>query len=540
MTLLRSSAPAATGHRSRDLAAQVERATTAAAAGAAFGHMLAKDSKRLRNAEAHIRKHAGSRKARRAARRLAGSFALKVAAAASEVRKAEKRRAPEGTSSPLNPAATALRLAEGMRPNCPSGERVAMRAEAKRPKPDDVPRLVDRDTWTAPTRTRRIFAFGVEHKVRQRIAARLAGALHPTNPHQFTRRGRGLVQMQHAIAGALVRGHLWAVRLDIKDFFDSFCGSGVRRRIALPARVVENSVLTRTANIHVSRKGGPEEAERQGMFVPLSERLAYDDIMDMHTSACRHGLPQGSAASGIIADILLAPLFGVLPDGAEMHIYCDDILILTRDRKTGVKAIEALRAALSGQGFPGSFRLTPDDPKPRRVSRDVEFCGLVISMRDGQVNIAPRPATLARAEARITRHGITAAVREEEDRAVRAIIQSTVSRYPLWRQAAAWTARQEDLIGRVREIRAKMLPLIFRAAAARAGKARPPAPDDVLREAIRIIGGLLEPRCKRRPARRSPVDAMLAARRAEMDRAEARHGPDGPPTRLLPPPMLAA
>ncbi|MBB3900416.1 reverse transcriptase domain-containing protein [Roseococcus suduntuyensis] len=519
----RSRPPQPTGNRHRDLAMQAKRARTSMAAGAALGHMLAADQKRLRNAEAYLRKHAGSRKARRAARRLAGAFAVKLAHVATAARKGAAQRAPEGTR-PRMSAAEVVRLAEEMRPNRATASRITMRVEAKRPKPGDVPRLVEAKSWTAPTRTRRVFAFGMEHKARQGIVAWLAGALHRTHPHQFTRRGRGLGQMQRAIADALTRGHLWAVRLDIKDFFDSFCGNGVRRRIALPAGVVENSVLHRTGNIHVSRKGGPEEAERQGLFIPLSERLAYDDIMDMHTSACRTGLPQGSAASGIIADILLAPIFDALPDGAEMFIYCDDILILTRDRKTGVQAIEALRAALSGQGFPGSFRLTPDDAKPRRVSRDVEFCGLVISMRDGQVNIAPKPASLAKAEERIRRRAIMVALLEGEEGPVRAEIAATVSRYPCWRGAVPWTARQQDVIRRAETIQRGGRALIGAAARELAKRWRIPRADDSLNEGIRIIGWLLEPRCKPRGQGRSLVDAMLAARREEMARAEARSG----------------
>lgn len=545
MIIPRSRPQGPTGARSRDLAAQVKRAATGMGANAALGHMLAKDKKRLRNAESYIRKNAGSRKARRAARRLAGAFAVKLAHAVPAVRKAGNQRAPEGTGPRCHSAAAteAVRLAEEMRPNHHSLERVTMRLEAKRPKPGDVPRLVDPKVWTAPKHTRRIFAYGAEHKTRQRIVAWLAEALHPTNPRQFTRHGRGFVPMQHAIAQAVARGYVWASRLDIKNFFDSFWGAMVRRRIALPAWVVENSVLNRTANIHLNRKGGPEEAEKQGLIVTRSERQAFDDIMDMHTSACRHGLPQGSAASGIIADILLAPLFAALPDGAEMFIYCDDILILTKDRKTGVKAIEALRAALSGQGFPGSFRLTPDDAKPRCVNRDVEFCGLVISVQDDQVNIAPKPATLAKAEARFQRRAIIAAMTAGEERHVRSVITSTVSRYPYWRQAVAWTARQENLIGCVEAIRTKMLPLIGAAAAERAKGWRTPRSHDTLHEAIRIIGWLLEPRFKPRAKRRSLVDEMLAARRAEMDGAEARAGRMTQATvirRRPPPPMMAA
>lgn len=143
MIIPRSRPQGPTGNRSRDLAAQVERATTATAAGAALGHMLAKDRKTLRNAEAYLQKHAGSRKARRAARRLAGAFKVKLAHVANAARKGPARRAPEGTSPrPMSPAEI-VRLAEGVRPNRPTAERITMRAEAKRPKPGDVPRLVD-------------------------------------------------------------------------------------------------------------------------------------------------------------------------------------------------------------------------------------------------------------------------------------------------------------------------------------------------------------------------------------------------------------
>src|SRR5207249_8495051 len=65
---------------------------------------------------------------------------------------------------------------------------------------------------------------------------------------------------------------------------------------------------------------GPADTD-QGGVSPLEKCLAD----------ARRGIPQGSAASPILAEMLLAPLLYQVPAGGEVVAYADNISVLTKN-----------------------------------------------------------------------------------------------------------------------------------------------------------------------------------------------------------------
>ena len=60
----------------------------------------------------------------------------------------------------------------------------------------------------------------------------------------------------------------------------------------------------------------------------------------------RQGLPQGSAASSLVTEILLAPIAFALPIDVRAVIYADNILVLMREKSEAVTMGKTLHGAL--------------------------------------------------------------------------------------------------------------------------------------------------------------------------------------------------
>jgi hypothetical protein len=104
------------------------------------------------------------------------------------------------------------------------------------------------------------------------------------------------------------------------------------------------------------------------------------------------GIPQGSAISSIVAEMLLARAIALLPDMGVAVAYADNILLLARSSGAMVSMKKALlRAPAAHPAGP----LQPNPPKCYGPGDSVEFLGHQITAGRGKVRVAPTRKNLS-------------------------------------------------------------------------------------------------------------------------------------------------
>src|SRR6266536_2443293 len=121
----------------------------------------------------------------------------------------------------------------------------------------------------------------------------------------------------------------------------------VQKRVIMRVMLSEHLAILPGKSLHHTTASciGPADTD-QGELAPLEKYLAD----------ARRGIPQGSAASPILAEMLLAPLLYQVPIGVEVVAYADNILVLSKNESDADAMIESLEIALkkhpAGQLWP--------------------------------------------------------------------------------------------------------------------------------------------------------------------------------------------
>ncbi|WP_376097213.1 RNA-directed DNA polymerase [Roseomonas sp. CCTCC AB2023176] len=423
------------------LASQVMDAPTAMAAGAPYGRLLAVAREEVAAAETYARRHAGTRRARHLIASAHRTFLLRLVKADEAARRHRSRQKQRGETlhGPAHPAAV-VRLAWNLRPEEASREPATLLILPK----GAAETVTDDGRWrslTAET-SRPVVRYGFEHRTRQRIVAWCAGLQHQIHPAQFATKGRGLAEMWRHIAGALDSGFRHFAIFDIADCFGSFDAEAALPLLRLPRRLIAHSATGLSARFNHDRKGGPSEARGQGQDVFPEEEQVFISLQRSMMDRTTRGLPQGSAASGILANILLAPVFDAVPDDVRVFAYCDDILILAQDQKALTRGVTALEASLTAGRLPGAFQTRNKGkgflPLRGRPDRFFEFCGARFDMQRGKVQVGPSARALTRADDRLSKLcRLTACYEAADDRLI-ATLRAFLVRFPAWRGRSAF------------------------------------------------------------------------------------------------------
>lgn len=122
------------------------------------------------------------------------------------------------------------------------------------------------------------------------------------------------------------------------------------------------------------------------LFGPADED-AQEPILLVDTLAeVRSGIPQGSALSPLIAEVLLAIPLKTLPVFGRVAGYMDNILLMAKSENDGVAMSKALWSALKAHPA-GPLR-----PKVRNFfGRSIDFLGHRLTVIGEQVKIEPIP-----------------------------------------------------------------------------------------------------------------------------------------------------
>lgn len=236
---------------------------------------------------------------------------------------------------------------------------VAARLDAWRGTDETV-----RVSWVAKRSggQRPTMGFGLENKALQILARDALLPFAELRSFQYAVSNGGVNALVKDVLETIPHGYKWAVELDVKDCFASLDAEAIKECLPLPGKVTEAVLVSKHLNLIHNRKGNRLSLTRS--------------LVDS-----RRGLPQGSAASPLVAEMLLADILTSLPTGARVFAYADNVLVLARTKAEAALVMETLQSAF-WQSPVGKLRLECRSDM-RRVCDGFDFLGYRIRRRKG-------------------------------------------------------------------------------------------------------------------------------------------------------------
>ena len=157
-------------------------------------------------------------------------------------------------------------------------------------------------------------------------------------------------------------------------------------------------------------------------------------LIEKYLADARRGIPQGSAASTILAEMLLAPLLFQVPTAGAVVAYADNILVLAKSESDADAMTESLGLALkkhpAGHLWPKIKSFGAGGP--------IDFLGHRLTAHGDKVRVQPTPENRKKFErkmkeglARLTRSTLAPAARERLVRDLKSDLSSHASNFRL-------------------------------------------------------------------------------------------------------------
>jgi hypothetical protein len=268
--------------------------------------------------------------------------------------------------------------------------------------------------------------FGIENRALQHLVRSVLHAIAELHPRQFATRGGAPAAVAQVVR--LIRaGYIYAREIDIKDFYASFDGNKLVELVPFQKRVIENVLLAEHLNIlpgtlhRILSRVGPANTDHE--VAALIERYLAD---------ARRGIPQGSAASTILTEMLLAPLLFQVPTVGAVVAYADNILVLAKSESDADAMTESLGLALKKHPA-GHLRPTI---KFFRAGGPIDFLGHRLTGHSGQIYVQPTPENREKFErkmktglAQLTRSILAPAARHRLVRDLKSDLSSHASNF---------------------------------------------------------------------------------------------------------------
>jgi hypothetical protein len=270
--------------------------------------------------------------------------------------------------------------------------------------------------------------FGIENRALQHLVLSVLYAIAELHPRQFATRGGVPVAIAH-VMNAMKAGYVHVREIDIKDFYASFDRNKLVELIPVQKRVIERVLSSDHLNIIPSKLhlitscfGAADTV--QGEVAPLEKYLAE----------ARRGIPQGSAASPLLAEMLLAPLLFQVPAGGKVVAYADNILVMAKTASDADAMTESLGLALkkhpAGPLWPKVTSFPAGGP--------IEFLGHRLTAHGDKVRAQPTPENREKFErkmkiglARLRKPTLAPATRGRLARDLKSDLSSYVSNFNL-------------------------------------------------------------------------------------------------------------
>ena len=298
------------------------------------------------------------------------------------------------------------------------------------------PKNGDENDW------RPIMSFGIENRALQYLVRHVLEARSELQPNQFLTRGGTPVAVKAALE-ALGSGHDHVAEIDIAQCYSSFDGSTLPGLLPLPKRVTTNVITSSRLNLvpgNLTELLGPDV---------WSDDPAMQEIAAAHdVAAVRQGIPQGSAVSPLVTEILLAPVIAQLPKKGVVVNYADNVLVMGREANDTVALIKALLSALTSH---------PAGPlKPSRIDmyppgKTIEFLGYAIHRGGPKLKVTPTPHNKLKfrrkfktGREKIEGTPATVKARKREIKRLAKYVRSWTAGFPLWDEAYSHQQKYVD------------------------------------------------------------------------------------------------
>jgi Reverse transcriptase (RNA-dependent DNA polymerase) len=268
-------------------------------------------------------------------------------------------------------------IANGIDPWKGTNEEVRWRLERKSSNPNDYRVIMD---------------FGIENRALQYLVRGLLDKVFEPHPCQYLLRG-GVKAAVYQLAKAMAEGPVCAYELDITNCYQSFDGKKLVSLIPLPKEVTERVVISE----HLNLKGATNNIYDLFGAAGGSEQDSVE-LMTALADAARRGLPQGSAVSPIVAEMVLSLSLNAIPALGMVFAYADNVLLLAATESNAVAMEKALSSTLEGHPV---GRLKPKT-KFFATGEPVDFVGHRVTRVNGKPYIEPTPQNQEKFEAQVT------------------------------------------------------------------------------------------------------------------------------------------
>jgi hypothetical protein len=235
-------------------------------------------------------------------------------------------------------------------------------------------------------------------------------------------------------------GYEYATEVDISNCFDSFQPQQVIELLPLPREVTTLTVLSHSFQLKPYSNNWLADG-----FESSDQLREYLEHMGV-----QWGIPQGSAISSLIAEVLLAPAIAQLPDCSLVVAYADNTLLMARSKDDVASMQKALLCALAAHP---AGPLTPNKPKHYEPGDAVEFLGHQIAVENGAVRVSPSDENLHGFETKFKRNISDFLAHPDPHRLweLRRFIKSWSAAFRLWNEVGEHRSRYLKVVDDMKE-----------------------------------------------------------------------------------------
>jgi hypothetical protein len=232
----------------------------------------------------------------------------------------------------------------------------------------------------------------LKNRALQYLVRRPLKILADTVPFQYTLKGGTKAAIEHVVK-VMSEGPVWAFELDVKDCYPSFDGKKLPSLIPLPKEVSDHVIVSEYLHLVPGNIGyhfGTTGDDDPGLPYELEKTLVD----------ARRGIPQGAAASHLVAETMLAIALRQIPDGVGQCVaYGDNCLVMAKEEGDVVQIVKALGGALkhhpAGRFWPNIEFFRPGET--------INFLGHSFTPQaGGKIRITPSPKNSEKFEATVT------------------------------------------------------------------------------------------------------------------------------------------
>ena len=315
------------------------------------------------------------------------------------------------------PKAVIEKVAKNLNPWTGTQEPVEIRLQEKKTNPDE---------WRA------IMNFGLENRALQHLVAECVKARSHLYPCQFASQGAGgRDAAMKQLRSAVQEGFHFVVETDIRNYYPSLSAGKLKKILPLPKEVIEKVLTSKDLKLW----------SKDPWLNGCCSSPDVDQVSGGCISQARQGIPQGSAASPIVAELVLSAVIDQIPKQGQVVNFADNIVVLVDQPEAAVSMCKALGQALKASPV---GPLTPKTINIYGPGDSLDFLGYRVTLAENDCCLEPAAYNLSRFAREFNQRLAKAkTLGMSEARALLKYVNGWTSAFHLWHGAE--THRNEHL-----------------------------------------------------------------------------------------------